>query len=236
MNQQLPIVGTWETIRKAASTTTPFRICIPPWPGRAGSPIGKVSPYFTHVTKVIFSTPTATAETIGIMRPFNYTTFAADAAAGATTLSLTADPGLYSTAANWKYGTVLNGTPSVADNAIATSDVLVYQLADGSWEVNVVTGGSGTAPTVSAIGGSQIGAKAGGLVYFFGVIADSDPNTGAVSPQTTIAASATRDASWSDTICGVVHALHAGDPLVFYDPAVSSGSILEACCGYYSTF
>jgi hypothetical protein len=220
--------------RSTATGGTAFTALIKPFPGTGGlgPGNGKVAQGFSHVTKVIYTTG-ATAHLIGIMRPLNYTTFAAVAAAGQAVVTLAADPGLFAT--NWKYQ-AFTGTPSVANDALASGDYCAYQTVDGLWVVDTAastfgTGGAVTMTTNVPTGGVAVG----GLFYYFGLIGDTDPSTGYGQPQTTIAASQTRDASWTDGT-GIVANLHPGDPMLFYSPNTTNQGWLEALTGYYSQF
>jgi len=182
-----------------------------------------------RVTTVCYTTG-ITAHTIGVMRPFNYTTFTADAAAAQAVVNIKDNPGLYAT--TYKYPK--NGTLRVADNGIAASDYVAYQCADGTWNVDTVASVSVLAVTLTNTLPTG-GVTNGGLLYFFGVIGDSDPATALVNPQTQIAASLTRDKSWSDSVLGVMQALHPGDPLLFYSPNTTNAGILEFISGFYGT-
>lgn len=206
---------------------------IPPYMGCQNLPSGVRGQAFTKVTKVAYTTQ-GTAHKIGVMRPFNFTTFSADAAAAQAVVNLTADPGLYATPANWKYGTVPGGVPSVANNGIAANDYVVYQAADGTLVLDTVSSVSSLAVALTANLPTG-GVKQGGVLWFFGVIANTDPNTGRVNPQTTIAASQTRDATWADPT-GVVTALHPGDPMIFYSPNGTNAGTLDFISGYHGKF
>ena len=73
-------------------------------------------------------------------------------------------------------------------------------------------------------------------IYLFGTVALLDPATGALDPATQIAASQTRDTTWSDTNFGIVSALHEGDPLLFYRPNPTASGVLNFMDGYYAAF
>lgn len=242
MTPQIPVLGTFNVGRATAAGGTAFRALIPPFCGPAGSPRTLFSAtgrknFGGGITKVgtVCYTTGGTAHQIGLMRPFNYTYVASAAAINQAVINITADPGVYST--NYQYGSPLStGTGAVADNAIAASDICVYQLSDGTWILDTVSSVSTLAITMATsipniTGG---GVLAGSLFYFFGVIGDKDPATGLVNPQNTIAASQVRDKSWHDPIAGVVSALHEGDPLVFYSPNGTNAGELEFISGYYA--
>ncbi len=102
---------------------------------------------------------------ITVMRPLNRVTFAADAAASQAVVSLSADPGVYNT----------NGTLATANNVIAASDYVVYQAADGTFVLDTVASGTGTAPTLTTNLPTG-GVKKGDPLWFFGIVTDTNPN------------------------------------------------------------
>lgn len=243
MISDLQIVGSFHVGQHTETAATVIVSVIPPWPGvskaflqRPAAPNKLVGLARTHITTVCYTTG-ATAHLIGIMRPFNYTWLTAAIAANGTGLTVYDDPGVYST--NLKYPSPLStGTATVADNAIAAGDYVAIQLKDGNWHVSTIasgTFGGGNLVLTTAVpnitgGGAAIGAP----VYFFGVIANSNPLTGAVNPQTTIADSLTRDKSWAEANVGPVAALHPGDPMLFYSPNGTNAGTLEFISGFYS--
>jgi len=250
----LPAYGSFEVPgRPTATGGTPFTALIAPFQGTSpviapGSPTGTagVAKGFAHVTKVIYTTP-ADPHLIAFMRPLNRCKFAAAGAAGQKVVTLapynytpgvaqSGDPGIFST--NYGYGAIPNGTSSVADHGIAAGDYCVYQNADGTWTVDTANSsyvaGSGATGTVTMSTNLLTGGVVtNGLFYYYGLVTNLDPATGQLPPQTNIAASQTRDASWSDGILGVVHGLHAGDPLLFYSNNATAAGFLEACTGYW---
>lgn len=227
----MPIYSTFAVGRATAAGGTEFAKLIPPFQTEGAPANGVRSPGITHVSKLCYTTG-ATAHQIGIMRPFNFTTFSADAAAGQKVVNITADPGLYSTVANWKYSPVPNAVPRIANNAIAASDYVAYQCADGSYVIDTVASVATLAVTLTTNVPTG-GVKSGGQFYFLGVIGDSDPSTADVNPQTTTVASAAQAVYWSDPIVGVVQAVHAGDPLMFYSPNTTNAGVLEFLCGFH---
>jgi hypothetical protein len=230
----MPYLGTWEAPRLTGVDAVAMVRLIPPMAGAGVQQNGVIARGFTHVSTLCYTTQ-GTAHVIGFMRPFNYTTFDRNVASGAT-VNVFADPGLYSTVANWKYSPIQGGAPVIANNAIAASDYVAYQAADGTWYADTVSAVSTLAITLTNNLPTG-GVKAGGLFYFFGVIGDSDPNTGQVNPQTKIAANATRDKTWNEPCGGsIVHTLHEGDPMLFYSPNSTNAGSLEVLCGYYSRF
>jgi hypothetical protein len=228
--------------RATATGGTAFTALIMPFTGVPGAAfnvfdLSKTPKNFgfgvTHISKMCYTTG-GTAHQIGIMRPFNYTWTTAAAAVNQTDIVLYDDPGVYST--NLKYPSQSGKPAQVSNNAIAANDYVVYQLVDGTWIVDTVSSVSTLTVTLTTnipniTGG---GVAAGAPVYFFGTINDKNPLTGLVNPQNTIAASQTRDASWSDSGFPVVSALHPGDPLIFYSPNGTNAGTLEFLHGFYS--
>lgn len=249
MYQQFPILGTFESgNRPTANGGTAFTWLIQPWMGGPGRSRGlfqaQTSPKnlgrgVAHVEKVVYTTQ-ATAHLIGFLRPLNFTYFKVALAKQTTAIpdtTLFDDPGVYST--NYKYdGTLSTGTAAVADNAIAAGDYVVYQLDDGTWQLDTIASGTFgssltlTTGTPNVTGG---GCAAGSPFYFFGVVTDKDPATGHTPPQTNIAANQ-GGAVWGSGMYGVCSALHPGDPLIFYSPNTTTAGFLEYLCGYYAAF
>jgi hypothetical protein len=239
----LQIVGSLHVGTATAAGGTAFVKAIPPWPGvgqaflqRPAAPNKDRGTARTHITTVAYTTG-ATAHLIGIMRPFNYTWTTAAIAANGTGITLYDDPGVYST--NLKYSSPLStGTAVVADNAIAANDYVMVQLKDGTWHVSTIAsgtfGGANLVLTTAVPNITGGGVAAGAPVYFFGVIANSDPCTGTVNPQVTIGASLTIDKTWSEANVGCVAALHPGDPMLFYSPNGTNAGTLDFISGFYS--
>src|SRR5678815_2103840 len=190
----------------------------------------------THINTVGYTT-LGTAHLIGIMRPFNWTYLTAAVAANGTAIFTKTDPGLYSTSFYYACpgGVPVNG---VADNAIAANDYVAIQLKDGNFHVSTIAsgtfGGNNLVLTTALPNITGGGAYSGAPVYFFGVIGDSNPQTGLVNPQTTIAASQTRDVTWGQATMGIAAALNPGDPLLFYTPNTTNNGTLEFISGFYA--
>jgi hypothetical protein len=218
---------------------------IPPFPGspgagryiyKASEPGINLGEVVTHINTVGYTT-LGTAHLIGIMRPFNWTYLTAAVAANGTAIFTKTDPGLYST--SYKYpvpgGIPVNG---VADNAIAAGDYVAIQLVDGSFHVSTIAsgtfGGANLVLTTALPNITGGGAAVGAIVYFFAVIGDANPATGMVNPQTTIAASQTRDVTWSQANAGICAALNPGDPMLFYTPNTTNNGTLEFISGFYA--
>jgi len=257
----LPICGHWNGTRATAAANTVFRQIIPPYGGggdNAPRKLYKVAPAattastaaqrdavpnwtgpqdaFTHITDLIY-TSLSTAHSLYILRPLNWTYQLSDMTSSSTTMALAADPGTWATAGVYKYGAAAGGTtvPSTANNVIAASDIVSYQLNDGKWVVDTVASGSGTAPVLTtgipAVTGTKL--LAGSPVFFYGVVGDTDPATGLVHvlldsvANTRQVHSAYGPALWS--------ALHRGDPLIFHSSNGTDAGILEVLSAVYAT-
>lgn len=179
----------------------------------------------TKVTKYRVKTST-TEHTLTFLRPLNTTTVKTAAAAGATSLTLTADPG--------KYSTNRTPVPRTADNLIAPNDLLVVELSDRTYVLLTVSAvGSpdstgAVAVTVNALptGGVAAGAK----VWFLGVAADIDPATAAAHPVKTLYASGT-NAEESNT--SLVETINQYEPILAQIDNSTAASVLETLAGVY---
>jgi hypothetical protein len=128
-------------------------------------------------------------QTVTVMRPLNMTTFAADAAAGAGTVVLTADPGIYPVGSR------------VGNNAIGPNDFIVYECGpDGrTYQYGVGFAGAtfsafllGSPTSTSGTPGNAAvsapynvptgGVKAGKRVWYYGIPSDTNPNDAFVHP------------------------------------------------------
>lgn len=243
MSLSTGIVGT-NTIRQATATAgTAFLQIIEPCRCRTDldeAPIiqtgsgpntlqGSIADVITHIESIDYRSG-GTAHTGIVMRPLNYAIVNGAPAGGATSITLTDDPGIYST--NYKYPLV-GGTQrpaAVSDNAIAANDYYAVQMADGTWWWDKITSVAGLVLTVPAIPNSTLGGgiKNGTRLYFFGIQSDKDPATGFVQPQMTFTATAGLY-TWPATPrqSGAVQALHPGDPMLFYSANGTNAGTLE---------
>jgi hypothetical protein len=160
-----------------ASADTIICQLIQPWRG------------FTKILQALTTTG-ATAHLLTMLRPLGRTFFTAAAAAGQRVVHVESDPGMYSTAG-------VGGTHfppnsalvfSTPDNPIATNDWVAYEAADGTYVVDTVA-------SVAAIGGSQGkiltlstnlptgGVAKTGLLWYFGLATDTNPNNGQPHPR-----------------------------------------------------
>ncbi len=186
-----------------------------------------------HVTDFSYNIGVTGVHTITIMRPLNWTTFAADAAASQAAVVLTADPGVYS-AGGYKYG-LPNGqtAPRTANNVIAANDYFIFQCADGTWVTDTIASGTGTTPTMTTNLPTG-GVLAGGLVYFFGITTDSDPATGVAHQQFDIQPASSNVVEYKlQSANGFWSALHEGDPLLLISNNLTTAGVFNVVAGYY---
>lgn len=234
--------GRWMIPSTTATAGTAFTRLVAPYGGQSPS-VQKVDgnllranlpPLYTVCDNVVY-TDAGTAHSLVFMRPFNWTYITTAVAANATSVILGWDPGVYST--NYKYalpGAVLKPA-AVADNAIASGDYVAFQLKDGTWHVSTINGApSGltitlTTATPNITGG---GADANTILYFFGVVGDSNPRTGTTGPSLTSGAGTSRVTLLSPGQGGF-GTLNIADPFLFYSANATNAGILNAS-GYYS--
>lgn len=234
--------------RATAAGSTAFIKGIPPYPGPAGGPpimyglVGTRPNWngpagcFTHITDLIY-TSGATLHQLAIMRPLNWTTVSSAAAINQAVINITADPGVYST--NYKYpqpSGFSTGTAVVADNAIAANDYCAYQLVDGTWVFDTVASVATLAITMTTnvpniTGG---GVAAGAPFFFFGIVSDSNPQTGVAHHQWDSIASTGNEKFQTAGGTSWCSSLNKGDPLIFYSPNGTNAGKLTTISGYYS--
>jgi hypothetical protein len=249
-----------------ATAANAMAVLLPPWPGVPPGRLMQVVKVpagtgslprieggegILHVTKMVLTTPSNTQK-IAIMRPRNWTYTTVAIAKGVTVIpnaALKDDPGLFST--NYKYN---NGLAPAApgDDTIATGDYVAYQLADGTWQVDIIasgTFGSTLTLTTGTPNTTNGYIPANSPFYFFGIITSADP---AVSGnmayaaagytwnpdfQATIVASATNDQTVLDNNgYGLMSAFNPGDPLMVYHPQTTAAGILNYVGGFYSRY
>lgn len=233
--------GRWMIPSTTATAGTAFTRLVAPYAGSSPS-VQKVDgnlkranlpPVITVCDQVVY-TDGGTAHSLLFMRPFNWTYLTADVAANGTVVPIAYDPGVYST--NYKYplpGSILKPA-AVADNAIAASDYVAFQLKDGNWHVSLITSVSSLNLTITTAlpnitGG---GAESGTILYFFGASGDSNPRTGTTAPALTSGAGTSRVQLLSPGQGGFA-TFNFGDPFLFYSANATAAGILNAS-GYYS--
>lgn len=249
-----PICGRFSSSRLTASANTVFRKLVAPFCGPSGGPRKKftVSPEsyaggtgkpnwhtnadaFTHVTDLWYTSLT-TAHSLYVMRPLNWTYTVAAVSSNTTAVTLAYDPGTWATAGIYKYGIPEGGTvPNFANNVMAASDVLAYQLNDGTWQIDTVSSisslalvlGTGT-PNVTGAG-----IAAYSPIFWFGAVGDTDPATGAIHPLIDSVAATALRLQAQGTYGSLWSGLHRGDPLVFVSSNGTDAGILEHLGGFY---
>jgi hypothetical protein len=132
---------------------------------------------FTRIVGVTVKTG-ATAHILTLLRPCNRTYFTADAAASQAVVNVAADPGDYPSGVR------------TADNAIAANDVVVYEASDGTYVLDTVSSVSSLAVTL-ATNLPTGGVKENGLLWWFGIVTDTNPNDGMAHPRWNLDASTT---------------------------------------------
>lgn len=237
-----PRFGSWSGAGQTQSAGTAIVVGVPPYrgaPGNSSPLIYGVSSdipnwYGQPYTKVSYLgiTSGSTAHTWYVMRPKNWTTIAEAVTANDTTVVVAADPGAY--AANYKYPLPPGeAVGSAADNAIAGSDYVCYQLDDGTWHFSLVSSVSSLTLTL-ATGSPNVtggGAAVGNVLFFFAAPGNTDPATGLIDPAFIPLVSVYTAFTAGD---GVATALHPGDPLLVVNANASNASTLAAISGYYS--
>ena len=164
-----------------------------------------------------------TAHTLTVLRPLNWTTFSADAAAGQAVVNLLEDPGSYSTTWAGRIGPA-GATPSTANNGIAANDFVVYELPDGNYVMDTVSSVSSLAITL-ATNVPTGGVKKGGRLWFFGITTDTSPQTKKAHTQFTLAASATTTLAKKQGV--FYRSLNRYDPLILHSDNATAAGTLE---------
>ncbi len=162
------VVGRRAYGRLTQTFGTVIRQMIEPWDGA-----------LTQVASLLTTTST-TAHILTLMRPFARTTFSAVGAGTQQIVNINADPGAY--------GTSTGLTLATTNNAIAGSDVIVYQAADGTFVLDTVSSVATLAITMTT-NLPTCGVKAGDSFWFFGIETDTNPNNNAANPRWNLNAS-----------------------------------------------
>jgi hypothetical protein len=184
-----------------------------------------VAPFRNAYTAITFASYTAagTAHTLTAMRPFNYTTFTADAAASQAVVNITANPGAYSTTGVWQYGRP-GITPSTANNLMAASDFVAYELPDGNYVLDTVSSISSLAVTLTTNLPTG-GVKKGGRLWFYGIITDVNPQTSKAHPQFTLTASVTT--TFENEVGEFFRSLNTYDPIILHSGNATAAGTLD---------
>jgi hypothetical protein len=227
MSQQY---GRWSVGKATATGGTAFAKLLPPASELCQYPAGGMAKSHTVITDISYSYPTTVTHALTILRPLNWTTFSADAAASQAVVNLTADPGSYSTV--YQYPTRNSVKPRTANNLIAASDYVVYQCPDGSYVMDTVASVATLAVTLTTNLPTG-GVKAGDPLWFFGVAADTDPTTAVAHPGfSVVRAPGSAGITTLHSEC-LFTSLHPGDPLIFYSDNATTAGTLEFAAGYY---
>jgi len=121
-----------------------------------------------------------TAHALTVMRPLGKTFASAAAAAAQAVINIAQNPGTYS-----NFGTI-----NTANNNIAANDYVVYQSADGNYNITTV---SSVATLAITLAGNvpTAGVLKGAPFWFFGITTDTNPADNLAHPAFTLTASAT---------------------------------------------
>ena len=190
-----------------------------------------------RVTKLLYTT-TTTAHNVGLMRPLNWSYCTAAVANNATAVTLKDNPGAFST--NYRYPLPAGNTKPIntANNNMAASDYIAYQLKDGTWIVDTVSAFNTTTFALT-LATATPNVTGGGIAiytpfFWFGIISDTDPGNKQIHWQTTTIANTNR----ADLLQGYngesVQPLHYGDPLLFYSNNDSNAGTLAGIFGHYA--
>lgn len=200
-----------------------------------------IEPKVNAVTRLtsLWYTCSTTAHTLTVMRPFGVTTFTAAAAASQAVVNIARDPGTYSA--------FFTATPTVANNILAGSDFVVYQMADGTFALDTVASVSALAVTLTTNLGTG-GVAAGGKLWWYGIITDTSPHDGKAHPQYTLAASVVTKlgtdagesiSGWFESVPG---ALGSGlespqnQPLICHSGNATAAGVLEKVNAVYTKY
>lgn len=159
---------------------------------------------FTRLMKFSY-TAGATAHDVTVLRPIGKTTLTAAVTAGDATVYIAANPG-----------------PS--GNALAANDFIALRNLSGNQEAAKVSSISGL--TVILTAGTVFAYEAGSACWDFGIITDTDPNTGLAHPIFAGAATATI-APADVTGAGIVETWNKDEPLLIYSGNATNAGVLD---------
>jgi hypothetical protein len=216
--------------KKTATAGTVINRAI--FPPRMGT--GKRYENTAIITDLIYNIGT-TAHTITVMRPLNWTTFTANAAAAQAVVNIAEDPGTFQTAGVYKYP-LPNGqtVPRTANNTLAGSDYVVFQCADGGYVMDTVSSVSSLAVTLTTNLPTG-GVLSGGILWWFGAITDTDPATNEAHQILDVlaASSGTVHTTFSNNH-GLWNAYHNGDPVILQSSNGTTAGTFELVGGYWA--
>lgn len=237
-------LGTWSVPGQTQTAGTAIKIGIPPWRGPNGAaPLvyghdsqGKRNwmdqgGVFTKISNYSITTG-GTAHLGYFLRPLNYALVTVAGAANGTTFTIGTDPGLYTTAANWKFP----GTPyGVATNAIAANDYFAVQLTDGTWFFDKVSSMSTlqvtTTTTIPNITGGGI--PVGAIMFFYGIQTDLDPRLGAGSGHINVQPNVSVFTQFYDQN-GLISTLGPGEPMYYFNANATAADTVASISGFFS--
>lgn len=192
-----------------------------------------IPPMQNQRTKIALMKYTAagTAHTVTVLRPLAKTTVKTAAAASATSLVITRDPGNYSANATLDQKQF---TPSVANNLIAANDYFLVRKPDNTYLLATCSAATTNADgsvtlTVSAL--PTGGIAAGADFWFFGITTDTNPNDNKAHPAWAAPASATT--TYGDGSSSVVETIGMTEPMMIYSNNATATGTLEMVSGFY---
>lgn len=171
---------------------------------------------FTRLCRILFR-PGATAHTVTMLKALGQTTLAVAAAASATSITISADPG--------------TGSPS---GNLANSDWICVELDDGSFFLSAISSLSTLTMTVGAL---PAAAAAGNRVWTFGVPGDHASSQTTAKPNPITGSSFLSTASvmndWGDAGAGICQSLNQDEPMMVHsNNATNAGTIEQVSAAY----
>jgi hypothetical protein len=232
----IPYEGTFglsgNNTQSAGTAITDF---VPPYRpiGFTGQGTGVIAPFVTHLTTLLWDTTDTHTHVVYVMRPLNYTTFSAVAAAGQKVLSLAGDPGVYST--NYKYITGTGKVVSVADDPIAATDYCLYQLSDGTWFLDTANSSYSAGAVTMSTNVPTGGVLKGGLFYWFGLGSETNPGDGKTHWSSVTKSTTLKENLVVDAVTGGINTYNAGDPLLIQSVNNdTTAGVMQGAYGYYA--
>jgi hypothetical protein len=190
-----------------------------------------------HITDLVYTTGN-TAHLVSLLEPLNWTYTTAVSAQNTNTITIAYDPGAYST--NFAYGAGGVTVGSTADNLIANTDYVAFQLADGSWfssKVSAYNTSTKVLTLVTALPAPTLNTSGGVLantpVFWFGQAGDTDPVSGKAQWQTTTVVNTNRQQLMASNVLGGFATERAGDPVLFYSPNNTAAGTADYIAGYF---
>lgn len=230
----LPSLGSFQAGNIQTQTAgTAITVLVPPMKGA-----------YTHIRKLVVLAG-STAHNIFLLRPLNYTTTTAAAAASQAVCALTADPSHWNQTYQYPLlnagpnGTVPSTLPAfqTANGTLTSGDYLVFETPDGAFFVNTYSSGAIGAVTC----GSNFptgGIAAGARVWYLGSTTSTDPATGLTpfNMLTTVSSINYFPASGDSDSIDLFQTLHPYDPILLYDANATAADKINSLLAIYQKF